>query len=49
MSTGNMSANQIMDDIKKSHSIGISSWTTLQAKHRALDVLEGDAAKQYSL
>ena len=46
---GNMSANEIMDDIKKSHNIEISPWTALQAKHRALDVLEGDATKQYSL
>ena len=42
---GNMSANEIMDDIKKSHNIGISPWTALQAKHKALDVLEGDVAK----
>lgn len=37
---GNMLANQIMDDIKKSHNTGISPWTTLQAKHKELEKKE---------
>jgi len=46
---GNMSAIQIMDDVKKNYNTRISPWITLQAKHKALAELEGDGAKQYSL
>ncbi|WVY91036.1 hypothetical protein V8G54_036550 [Vigna mungo] len=47
VNVANMSVNQIIDDIKKSFSVGITAWKAGKAKQIALDSLVGDGERQY--
>ena len=46
---GKMTANEIIDDIKKTYNVGISRWRVVKGKQIAMDIVEGDGEKQYSL
>jgi len=46
---GRMTANEIIDDVRRSYSVGITPWRACRAKEIAMDILEGDGQKQYSL
>ncbi|WVZ24109.1 hypothetical protein V8G54_002653 [Vigna mungo] len=48
VNVANMTVNQIIDDIKKSYSVGISAWKAGKAKQIALDSLVGDGDRQYA-
>ncbi|WVZ23674.1 hypothetical protein V8G54_002218 [Vigna mungo] len=48
VNVASMIVNQIIDDIKKSYSVGISAWKAGKAKQIALDSLVGNGDKQYS-
>ncbi|XP_052734133.1 uncharacterized protein LOC108339256 [Vigna angularis] len=47
VNVANMTVNQIIDDIKKSFSVGITAWKAGKAKQIALDSLVGDGERQY--
>ncbi|XP_014499554.1 uncharacterized protein LOC106760657 [Vigna radiata var. radiata] len=42
-----MTVNQIIDEMKKSFSVGISPWKAARAKEIAMDSLVGDGERQY--
>ena len=46
---GKITANEIIDDIKKTYSVGITLWTTIKGRQMAMDVIEGDGQKQHTL
>ena len=46
---GKMTANEIVDDIKKTYSVGINRWRAVKGKQIDMDIVEGDGQKQYSL
>ena len=46
---GKMTANEIIYDIKKTYSVRISRWKAMKGKQIAMDIVEGDREKQYSL
>ncbi|WVZ21257.1 hypothetical protein V8G54_008579 [Vigna mungo] len=48
VNVASMSVNQIIDDIKKSFSVGVSAWKAGKAKQIALDSLVGDGERQYA-
>ncbi|WVZ11944.1 hypothetical protein V8G54_016474 [Vigna mungo] len=48
VNVASMIVNQIIDDIKKSFSVGITAWKAGKAKQIALDSLVGDGDRQYS-
>ncbi|WVZ07385.1 hypothetical protein V8G54_020731 [Vigna mungo] len=48
LNVASMSVNQIIDDIKKSFSVGVSAWKAGKAKQIALDSLVGDGERQYA-
>jgi len=37
-----MTTNEIIDDVRRSCSIGITPWRACRAKEIAMDILEGD-------
>ncbi|XP_017416436.1 uncharacterized protein LOC108327219 [Vigna angularis] len=47
VNVANMTVNQIIDDIKKSFSVGITAWKAGKAKQIALDSFVGDGERQY--
>ncbi|XP_052733631.1 uncharacterized protein LOC128196507 [Vigna angularis] len=47
VNVGGMTVNQIIDEIKKSFSVGISPWKAGRAKQIAMDSLVGDGERQY--
>ncbi|XP_047163759.1 uncharacterized protein LOC124833342 [Vigna umbellata] len=47
VNVANMTVNQIIDDIKKSFSVGITAWKARKVKQIALDSLVGDGERQY--
>ncbi|KAJ1395647.1 hypothetical protein SESBI_33209 [Sesbania bispinosa] len=44
-----MTVAEIIDDVRKNYSAGITEWRAFKARRYARQVLEGDATKQYSL
>jgi len=46
---GKMTTNEIIDDIKKTYSVGITKWRKIKGKQLDMDVLEGDGQKQYTM
>ncbi|XP_014515308.1 uncharacterized protein LOC106773133 [Vigna radiata var. radiata] len=48
VNVASMTVNQIIDDIKKSFSVGITAWKAGKAKQIALDSLVGDEDRQYA-
>ncbi|WVZ03193.1 hypothetical protein V8G54_023999 [Vigna mungo] len=48
LNVASMTVNQIIDDIKKSFSVGITAWKAGKAKQISLDSLVGDGDRQYS-
>ncbi|WVZ13613.1 hypothetical protein V8G54_011179 [Vigna mungo] len=48
VNVASMTVNQIIDDIKKSFSVGIIAWKAGKAKQIALDSLVGDGERQYA-
>ncbi|WVY93826.1 hypothetical protein V8G54_032914 [Vigna mungo] len=48
VNVASMTVNQIIDDIKKSFSVGITAWKAGKAKQIALDSLVGDGERQYA-
>ncbi|WVZ23933.1 hypothetical protein V8G54_002477 [Vigna mungo] len=48
VNVASLSVNQIIDDIKKSFSVGITAWKAGTAKQIALDSLVGDGDRQYA-
>ncbi|XP_014495097.1 uncharacterized protein LOC106757029 [Vigna radiata var. radiata] len=47
VNVGGMTVNQIIDEMKKSFSVGISPWKAGRAKEIATDSLVGDGERQY--
>ncbi|WVY93030.1 hypothetical protein V8G54_032118 [Vigna mungo] len=48
VNVASMTVNQIIDDIKKSFSVGITAWKAGKAKQIALDSLVSDGERQYA-
>ena len=48
MNVGLMTVNQIIDEIKKTYSVGITAWRAGKAKQIAMDNLVGDGQRQYN-
>jgi len=48
MNVGIMTVNQIIDEIKKTYSFGITAWRAGKAKQIAMGSLMGDGQRQYS-
>lgn len=48
-SNSKMSNSEIVNDIRTRFSVGITSSTAYKAKKLALEIIEGDANRQYSL
>ena len=46
---GRMTANEIIDDVRRSYSVAITPWRACRAKEIAMDILEGDGQKQYNM
>ena len=46
---GRMTANEIIDDVRRSYSVAITPWRACRAKEITMDILEGDGQKQYNL
>jgi len=44
-----MTANEIIDDVRKSYSVGITPWRACRAKEIGTEILEGGGQKQYTL
>jgi len=44
-----MTSNEIIDDVRKSYNVGITTWRAMKAKVITMDILEGDWQKQYTL
>ena len=44
-----MTANEIIDDVRRSYSVAITPWRACRAKEITMDILEGDGQKQYNL
>jgi len=47
MNVGVMTVSQIIDEIKKTYSVGITPWRAGKAKQIAMDCLVGDGQRQY--
>ena len=48
MNVGVMTVSQIIDEIKKTYSVGITPWRIGKAKQIVMDCLVGDGQRQYS-
>jgi len=47
MNVGIMTMAQIIDEVNKTYSVGITPWRAGKAKHIAMDYLVGDGQQQY--
>ncbi|XP_027922943.1 uncharacterized protein LOC114180850 [Vigna unguiculata] len=46
---GNMTVNQIIDEVRKNYSVGVTPWRAARAKEIAMDCMVGDGQRQYAL
>jgi hypothetical protein len=49
MTTGDMPVKDIMKDLRRKHSVGVSFHVAWKGKKMAKEIIEGDARKQYTL
>jgi len=49
LDVGNMTVNQIIDEVRKNYSVGVTPWRAARAKEIAMDCMVGDGQRQYAL
>jgi len=49
LDVGNMTVNQIIDEVRKNYSVGVTPWRAARAKEIAMDYMVGDGQQQYAL